>query len=102
MLSKIENLDEFLRALGFPWIIRKAALRFGSSAVDLIRHEQPSVVHVTSLNAKGSWTRKYDVHRVVSQEDALGDVCRTTTWWEGNVLRTKLEGGRFGECDSWR
>jgi len=50
-------MDEFLKAAGFPWVVRKAALKFGGSAVDVISHLGP-VLRVTSLNAKASWTRR--------------------------------------------
>ena len=101
VLSKTESLDDFLRGLGFPWIVRKAAFRFGSSAVDLVHHEG-SCIKIASLNAKGSWTRVCNTKSVIEQPDALGTRCRTSTWWEGNVLRTRLEGGKMGECNSWR
>lgn len=75
-------MDEFLKAAGFPWVVRKAALKFGSSSVDVTSH-CGSVMRVTSLNAKGSWTRCYDVDREVVQKNAEGVMCKTTSWWEG-------------------
>ena len=33
-LVRTEGMDNFLKAAGFPWVVRKAALRFGGSAVD--------------------------------------------------------------------
>ncbi len=63
-------------------MVRKAALRFGGSAVDVIAHRGASM-RVTSLNAKGSWTRVYDTEREVAQCDATGAQCRTNSWWEG-------------------
>lgn len=75
-------MDEFLKAAGFPWVVRKAALKFGGSAVDVCAHAGCSL-RVTSLNAKGSWTRCYDTEREVTQENAEGTACKTTAWWEG-------------------
>jgi len=83
-------MDEFLKAAGFPWVVRKAASKFGGSAVDLIAHSGP-VMRVTSLNAKGSWSRTYDTEREVTQRNAEGTTCRTTSWWEG-----ECRGGRVG------
>ena len=70
-LAKHEQMDEFLKAAGFPWVVRKAALKFGGSAVDVCSHAG-SLLTVTSLNAKGSWTRSYDVDREVVQGNAEG------------------------------
>jgi hypothetical protein len=81
-LAKHEQLDEFLRAAGFPWVVRKAAVKFGGSSIDVIAHTG-STLRVTSLNAKGSWTRTYDVDREVTQKNAEGTLCKTTSWWEG-------------------
>jgi hypothetical protein len=75
-------MDEFLRAAGFPWVVRKAALKFGGSAVDLVSHVG-ALMRVTSLNAKGSWSREYDLDREVVQSNAEGTPCKTTSWWEG-------------------
>lgn len=92
-LVKHEGMDEFLKAAGFPWVVRKAADKFGGSAIDLISHSG-SAMRVTSLNAKGSWARVYDVDREVVQPNAEGTPCKTTSWWEG-MLRCR-EGGGLG------
>jgi hypothetical protein len=63
-------------------VVRKAAAKFGGSSIDVIAHTG-STMRVTSLNAKGSWTRTYDVDREVSQKNAEGTLCKTTSWWEG-------------------
>lgn len=60
----------------------QAATKFAGSAIDVISHTG-SVMRVTSLNAKGSWTRSYDTSREVVQKNAEGVVCKTTAWWEG-------------------
>lgn len=90
-LAKHEGMDEFLKAAGFPWVVRKAASKFGGSAVDLIAHSGP-VMRVTSLNAKGSWSRMYDTEREVTQRNAEGTMCRTTSWWEGECTRGPAQG----------
>lgn len=94
-------MDEFLRTLGFPWIVRKAALKFGCGSVDIISHVG-TAIRITSLNCKGSWTRTYDTERLIQQPNVEGVICKTTAWWEGTVLRTRLEGSPLGTCDSWR
>lgn len=80
-------MDGFLKAAGFPWVVRKAALKFGGSAgsaADIVSHSG-SLLTVTSLNAKGSWTRGYDTEREVAQKNAEGTVCKTTAWWDGEL-----------------
>lgn len=101
VLSKTEHFDDFLKSLGVPWIIRKAALQFGTNAVDIIAHAG-TTVRITSLNAKGSWTRSYDTENTIVQPNAEGVQCKTTSWWEGAVLHTKLEGSPLGTCISTR
>ncbi|KAH7616591.1 hypothetical protein Ndes2526B_g08681 [Nannochloris sp. 'desiccata'] len=101
VLSKVEQLDEFLKALGFPWVVRKAAAKFGSSSCDVVSHTG-TTVRVTSLNPKGSWTRTYDTEKSVEQLNAEGVKCKTTAWWEGNVLHSRMEGSPLGTCESWR
>lgn len=101
VLSKVEQLDEFLKALGVPWVVRKAAAKFGTNSCDVISHIG-STVRISSLNPKGSWTRVYDTERKIDQPNAEGVKCKTTTWWEGPVLRTRMEGSPLGICDSWR
>jgi hypothetical protein len=101
VLSKTENMDEFFRALGFPWVLRKAALKFGAAGVDIVAHTGPTL-RVTSLNVKGSWTRTYDTSKPVTQPDAAGASIKTTAMWEGSVLRSRSEGSQLGTCESWR
>ncbi|KAL4447172.1 hypothetical protein ABPG77_007205 [Micractinium sp. CCAP 211/92] len=78
-----------------------AADKFGGSAIDLISHSG-SAMRVTSLNAKGSWARVYDVDREVVQPNAEGTPCKTTSWWEGRVFRCRMEGSSLGVLESWR
>jgi len=101
VLSKVEQLDEFLKTLGFPWVVRKAAAKFGSSSCDVVSHTG-TTVRVTSLNPKGSWTRTYDTDNIVEQLNAEGVQCKTTAWWEGCVLHSRMEGSPLGTCESWR
>jgi hypothetical protein len=95
VLAKHEQLAEFLRAAGFPWVVRKAALKFGGSAVDVVA-QSGSVLKVTSLNAKGSWHREYDTEREVTQPNAEGTLCKTTSWWEGATPAASLRPSALG------
>lgn len=38
-LVKHEGMDEFLKAAGFPWVVRKAAERFGGYTVEAWQHD---------------------------------------------------------------
>lgn len=103
-LVKTEEFEEFLIALGVPWVVRKAAIRFGGgngSAVEFICSEGKSMT-VTTLNAKGSWTRLYDTTQKVTQKTIDGAVCITTSWFEGHILRTHTQGSSFGAIESCR
>ena len=42
--------------LGFPWVMRKCAIKYGSQSTDIVR-QKGATLSVTSVNAKGSWTR---------------------------------------------
>lgn len=79
----------------------QAALKFGSSSIDVVA-QAGAEVKVTSLCAKGSWTRAYDTTREVRQRNPEGALCTTRTWWEGRVLRSRTEGSPLGPCESWR
>jgi hypothetical protein len=81
--------------------VRKAALRFGTSAVELVRHAGARL-DVTTLNAKGSWKRAYDTAAPTAFTNALGERVRAEARWEGAALRAKLEGGAAGAVESWR
>ena len=73
---------------GFPWIVRKTAVKFGSSgATDLVwQSEDGGTMKIVSVNAKGSWQRKLVVGKVVSQRNAVGAMCNTTCWWDGALF----------------
>eukprot|EP00887_Chlorella_sp_A99_P002016 scaffold18.g2016.t1 len=106
-LLRTEGFDEFCRELGFPWVVRKAALRFmgGGSSVDVIAQSSSTQMRVTSLNPKGSWTRTYDAAHETTQENAEGTACKTTAWWEGRVFCTRMEpppSASFGTIESMR
>ena len=109
-LLRTEGFDEFCRELGFPWVVRKAALRFmgGGSSVDVIAQSgtaRDTTLTITSLNPKGSWMRTYDTARDVVQQNAEGTRCKTTAWWEGRVFHSKMEpppGASFGTIESLR
>ncbi|KAL6766562.1 hypothetical protein ACKKBG_A36530 [Auxenochlorella protothecoides x Auxenochlorella symbiontica] len=100
-LVKTENFNNFLKDLGLPWTVRKAALRFGSASVDLISHTG-TTVKVTSLCAKGSWTREYDTAAAIKQRNAQGEMCATNARWEGSVLVSTMEGSPLGVATSAR
>lgn len=105
-LLRTENFDEFCRELGFPWVVRRAALRFmgAGSSVDVVE-QAGAVMTVTSLNPKGSWTRAYDTSRELMQPNAEGTPCKTTSWWEGRVFHSRMEpppGASFGTLESSR
>ena len=74
-----------LQEQGFPWIVRKTAVKFGSSgATDIVwQSEDGGAMKVVSVNAKGSWQRKLVVGKVTSQRNAAGAMCNTTCWWDG-------------------
>ncbi|KAK2075740.1 hypothetical protein QBZ16_001481 [Prototheca wickerhamii] len=78
-----------------------AALRFGSSSVDLISHVG-SEIKITSLCAKGSWARVYDTSRETRQPNPQGEACATTARWEGPVLVSRMEGSPLGTVESAR
>lgn len=101
VLSKTEHFDDCLKSLGVPWIVRKAALKFAQNGMEIIRHAG-SAVHVTSLNPKGSWHRVYDTSKTVVGEDVAGNECQVKTFWDGDVLCSRLEGSPFGTCETWR
>ena len=42
--------------LGFPWVMRKCAIKYGSQSTDIVL-QKGGMLSVTSVNAKASWTR---------------------------------------------
>lgn len=101
VLSKTENFDECLKALGAPWIVRKAATKFCHENMEIVRHVGHTI-HITTLNPKGSWYRVYDTSKVVTGEDVAGNRCEVKSGWDGTVLCATMESPRFGKCETWR
>ncbi len=101
VLSKSENFDECLKALGTPWIVRKAATKFCHENMEIVRHVGHTV-HITTLNPKGSWYRVYDTSKVVIGEDLAGNRCEVKSGWDGTVLCATMDSPQFGKCETWR
>ena len=101
VLSKTENFDECLKALGTPWIVRKAATKFCHENMEIVRHVGHAI-HITTLNPKGSWYRVYDTSKVVIGEDLAGNRCEVKSGWDGTVLCAAMESPQFGKCETWR
>lgn len=51
-------------------------------ATDMIQQKGTALI-ITTLNAKGVWSRRYAAGKEVTQLNAAGVVCTTTAWWEG-------------------
>lgn len=56
-----------MQELGYPWVMRKIMVKYGSKATDVVQHKD-SLIRITTVNAKASWTRDYlegkDVYQV--------------------------------------
>lgn len=100
-ILKHDNLDVFLKEAGIPWILRKVLSKYGSQSVDVIKH-QGITMKISSVNAKTSWTRTLQEGREIHQKDAEGNIVKTTCWWDGQFLKTRMEGGRRGVVETWR
>ncbi|KAK9819583.1 hypothetical protein WJX72_000010 [[Myrmecia] bisecta] len=98
---KNEGLDQFLKELGYPWVVRKMAHKYGSKSTDIVK-QKGAVLKITTVNAKASWTRVLHEGKTVSQADAEGIMCKTTSWWDGDVHKSRLEGASHGATESWR
>jgi len=106
---KNENADGYLKALGFPFPIRRFAVPAMGKSTDIVKQAGDLQV-VTTINVKGSWTRKFIVGKEITQMNAEGDKCATTTWWDndekeypGKMLhKSKLVGAKRGVSESWR
>ena len=49
---------------GYPWVVRKTIVKFGSAAAtDIIWHSGPAL-KVVSVNAKGAWERKFIIDKM--------------------------------------
>ncbi len=75
-------LHVFLQAQGWPWVVRKTCSKFGMHATDIVQ-QMGQTLTITTLNAKGVWSRKYAEGKSLTQLNAAGVMCTTTAWWEG-------------------
>ena len=55
-----------LQELGYPWVMRKAMMKYGSKSTDIIKTKGPAMKIVT-VNAKGAWSRLLDTDKPVHQ-----------------------------------
>ena len=55
-----------LQELGYPWVMRKAMIKYNSKSTDIIR-TKGATMKIVTVNAKGSWTRLLDTERPVHQ-----------------------------------
>ena len=55
-----------LQELGYPWVMRKAMIKYGSKSTDIIK-TKGATMKIVTVNAKGSWTRLLDTDRPVHQ-----------------------------------
>jgi len=106
---KNENADGYLKMLGFPFPIRRLAVPAMGKSTDIIKQAGDLQV-VTTINVKGSWTRRFIVGKEVNQKNAEGDDCLTTAWWDDQekefpgkmIHKSKLVGAKRGVSESWR
>jgi hypothetical protein len=59
-----------VQELGFPWVMRKMLIKYGSKSTDIIKQKGSSMT-VTTVNAKGSWTRTLATDRTLQQVHVL-------------------------------
>ena len=59
-----------MQELGYPWVMRKMLTKYGSKSTDIVRQKGPSMT-VTTVNAKGSWTRTLATDRALQQVPSL-------------------------------
>ena len=50
---------------GYPWIVRKTIVKFGSAAATDIIWQSGATLKVVSVNAKGAWQRKMIIGKEV-------------------------------------
>lgn len=106
---KNENADGYLKMLGFPFPIRRLAVPAMGKSTDIIKQAGDLQV-VTTINVKGSWTRRFIIGKDVNQKNAEGDDCLTTAWWDDQekefpgktIHKSKLVGAKRGVSESWR
>ncbi|EIE25023.1 hypothetical protein COCSUDRAFT_61272 [Coccomyxa subellipsoidea C-169] len=91
--------------MGYPWVVRKALMKYGAKSTDIVRHKG-SLMTVTTVNAKGSWTRTLDTEKTLQQRSAEGRLCKTTAFWDGKIHKSRMEpveGSPQGRrTESWR
>ena len=56
--------------LGYPWVMRKMLTKYGSKSTDIVRQKGSSMT-VTTVNAKGSWTRTLATDKTLQQVPSL-------------------------------
>ena len=59
-----------LQELNFPWTVRKIMVKYASQSTDIIK-QSGNAMRITTVNAKGSWTRDLIDGRDVSQVPGL-------------------------------
>ena len=52
--------------LGYPWVMRKMLIKYGSKSTDIVKQKGASMT-VTTVNAKGSWTRTLATDKTLQQ-----------------------------------
>lgn len=57
---------------GYPWIVRKTIVRFGSAAATDIIWQSGTTLRVVSVNAKGAWQRKTIIGKEVRAGSGTG------------------------------
>mmetsp|Transcript_14075 Transcript_14075/g.35575 ORF Transcript_14075/g.35575 Transcript_14075/m.35575 type:complete len:292 (+) Transcript_14075:119-994(+) len=91
--------------MGAPFPVRRIAVPIMGRSTDIVK-QVGDIQVVTTINAKGAWTRKFIVGKEVKQKNAEGDDTVAVAWWEtddGKVMhKSKLEGGKRGISESWR
>jgi len=55
-----------LQELGYPWVMRKAMVKYVSKSTDIIS-TKGKTIRIATVNAKGSWTRTLDTEKPVHQ-----------------------------------
>jgi len=102
---KNENADAYLKVMGAPYVVRRVAVPIMGRSTDIVKQAGDLQV-VTTINAKGAWTRKYIIGKEIEQKNAEGDDTVATCWWDtedGKLMhKSKLVGGKRGVSESYR
>jgi len=100
-----ENADGYLKAIGTAFPLRKIAVPIMGRSTDIVK-QAGDVQVVTTINAKGTWTRKYVIGQEVEQKNAEGDDTVAIAWWDKDgdkvIHKSKMTGGKRGVSESWR